>query len=138
MSESDDIDIVKKSTSCSKMSMLYINGMSISIFGCISEFDVQKRKGWIERRIRQTKDYSLENIVDTIKLSQFWLNYIQYGTRYPNVVDDEMYKEWDKDRVKPKYIDAPKSKRSDKHHNRNNHNRKHNHNQSKRNNEHHK
>ena len=42
-------DIVNKSISCSKMSTMYIHGVSVSIFGSVSEFDVQKRKGWIEQ-----------------------------------------------------------------------------------------
>lgn len=128
-------DIVKKSISCSKVSMMYINGTSIAIFGSVSEYDVQKRKGWIERRLRQSGNTSLENIMDCINLSRFWLNYVELGARYPNVVDDATYKEWDKDRVKPDFIDAPKSTKPRINTNTNDSNRqKHSHSHSYRNN----
>jgi len=118
-SKSDEIDIIKKSTSCLKMSTMYINGMTYSIFGGVSEFDVQKRKGWIERKIRQTGDDSIDNVVECIKLSQFWLNYVELGSRYPNLIDDATYREWDKDRLQPKLINTKRNKPNRSKHNRN-------------------
>jgi len=85
--------------------------------GSVSESNVQKRKGWIERRLRKTGDYSLDNIVDCIKMSRFWLNYVSMGTRYPNIVDKKTYIEWDKDRrnnVIPPPSKSSKSKQNSK------------------------
>jgi hypothetical protein len=106
----NQIDVITKSLSCSNMSMMYINGTSVSVFGTVSEFDVQRRKGWIERKLRATQDYSIENIAKYAKMSIFWLNYVSMGTRYPNVIDKETYKQWDKDKVKPNYVNMPKTK----------------------------
>ena len=103
---SNEIDILFKSLSCNTMSTLYINGMSVSVFGAVSEFDIQRRKGWIEKKLRATHDYSVENIAKYMKLSIFWLNYVSMGTKYPNVVDNETYKQWDKDRYKTKFTSA--------------------------------
>ena len=120
------VETIKKSVS-TKMSMMYINGMSVSIMCDVNEMDVQRRKGWIERRIRESNDFSPENIVDSIKMSSFWLNYITLGTKYPNVIDNETYRKWSKDRVMFDPIDNPNPKkrhtdsqnRNDKHINRN-------------------
>ena len=51
------VETIKKSVS-TKMSMMYINGMSVSIMCDVNEMDVQRRKGWIERRIRESNDFS--------------------------------------------------------------------------------
>jgi hypothetical protein len=113
------IETVKKSISCPKMSIMYINGTSVCIFGGVSEIDVQRRKGWIERTLRTTENYTTDSIVDSIKMSRFWLNYVSMGTRYPNVIDKKTYREWDKDRTVFNPVDKPKQKKPKKNNNRN-------------------
>ena len=94
-------DVIKKSVS-PRMSILYIGGLSVCIFAGNAEFDIQRRKGWIERIIRKSNDYSINNINDCVKTSRLWINYVQLGTRYAHI-DQQTYDEWDKDRIKLNY-----------------------------------
>ena len=109
----NDVEIIDKSQGYSTASMLYIDGISMPVFGNTSEFDVQKRKGWIERTVRSTDDHSINNIEECTKTSQFWLNYISLGTRYPEIISKLTYREWDKDRCKTN-ADVENQKKSKK------------------------
>ena len=93
-----DIDKIKESSGNSKMSIIYINGLCVSVMGCVSEIDVQYRKGWVERTVRKSGNCSIEHFVECIRMSRFWLNYITMGTRYPGIVSKQTYLEWDNER----------------------------------------
>lgn len=105
----DEFEIIKKSTSTPSMCLMTINGVSFCIFGGVTEFEVQKRKGWIERELRASGNYNLDEVANKIKLSNLWLNYTQLGSKYPSVIDEEIYAKWDKDVVKPVIVPQSKS-----------------------------
>lgn len=95
--------IVHKSISNQCIAELYIDGKSICIMAGVGEGNIQQRKGWIERKLRETGDYSEQNIIECIKMSKLWLNYLSYGAKY-SVVNEETYCEWDKrskNKIKP-------------------------------------
>ena len=96
--DNESIDIINKSICANKMSMIYIRGMSVSILGSVTENDIQRRKGWIERRLRSVNNYSIKFIIDSISMSRFWLNYVSMGIKYPNIISEHTYIEWDNDK----------------------------------------
>ena len=83
--------------SCCSLTLLYISGKTVVIVGQPSEFNIEKRRGWIEKKIRKTNDYSIENISKCIKMSIFWRNYVEHGCKY-NVISEEQYKKWEREK----------------------------------------
>lgn len=100
---SDTLESIHKSTSCPSVSLLYIDGKSFCITGMPAEFDVEQRTGWIERQIRKTNDFSIDNIAHFIKMSIFWKNYIQHGCKY-KCVSQQTYNEWDHDKLRSNFL----------------------------------
>ena len=86
--------------------MLYLKGISYTVCALPSESyqSLEKRRSWIERKIRDSGDYSIENISECIKISVFWYNYIHYRAKY-NHLGEYQYQKWDKDL--PEKIQVP-------------------------------
>ena len=69
-----------------KIATVYVNGLSVCLRQYPGEYDIENRRGWVERKVRQENSTTIDDILSAVSISTSPSSIEQFKPRAPTTL----------------------------------------------------